>query len=81
MPETITVRVGGKSLDVPVGASVAVAALIAGIPCRTSVTNQPRTPLCGMGICFECRMVINGQPHLRSCQVLCEPGMEIFPDE
>jgi sarcosine oxidase subunit alpha len=42
-----------------------------------SVTGEPRAPLCGMGICFECRATINGFAHRRSCQVLCEPGMDV----
>jgi sarcosine oxidase subunit alpha len=33
-----------------------------------------------MGICFECRLTINGTPHAKSCQILCEPGMEIRTD-
>ena len=52
-------------------------AMVAGASCRTSVTGEPRTPFCGMGTCFECRMTINGTPHTRSCQVVVEPGMDI----
>jgi len=81
MPENIPVRVGGKLLDVPPGTTAAVAAMIAGVACRTSVTGQPRGPLCGMGICFECRMIIDGKPHSRSCQIVCTPGMDIRSDE
>jgi hypothetical protein len=77
MPESVTVRVNGKAVAVPVGATVAVAVMISGAPCRTSVTGEPRSPLCGMGTCFECRVAIDGQPHSRSCLVICEPEMEI----
>ena len=28
-------------------------------------------PLCGMGICFECRAAIDGRSYCRTCQVLC----------
>ena len=41
-------------------------------PSRISVTGEPRAALCGMGICFECRAVVNGIPHRRTCQILCE---------
>jgi sarcosine oxidase subunit alpha len=34
-----------------------------------------------MGICFECRAVINGEAHSRSCRVLCEPDMDVRSDE
>ncbi len=30
---------------------------------------------------MECRVTINGQPHCRSCQTLCEEGMEVRTDE
>jgi sarcosine oxidase subunit alpha len=30
-----------------------------------------------MGICFECRVTIDGQPHARSCQIPLREGMEI----
>ncbi len=44
---------------------------------RTSVSGEPRGPLCAMGICFECRVVIAGTPHRRACMELCTPGMEV----
>lgn len=81
MPSEFTVRVNGASVAVQAGSTVAVAMTIAGQPCRTSVTGEPRAPLCGMGICFECRAVVNGIPHSRTCQILCEPNMEVSTDE
>jgi len=77
---TVTLSVNGSPVAVPAGATVAVAMAIAGQACRTSVSGEPRGPLCGMGICFECRVSINGTPHCRSCQILCEPGMEVRTD-
>jgi sarcosine oxidase subunit alpha len=76
----VTVSVNGSTVAVPSGATVAVAVAMAGQACRTSVSGEPRGALCGMGICFECRVSINGQPHCRSCQILCEPGMEVKTD-
>jgi sarcosine oxidase subunit alpha len=63
------------------GVPVTTAVLLAGKACRTSVSGEPRGPLCGMGICFECRVAINGKPHCQSCQTLCEQGMEVRTDE
>lgn len=77
---SLTLRVNGSPVTVPFGATVAVAVAIAGLPCRLSVSGEPRGPLCGMGICFECRVAINGRPHCRSCQILCEPGMKVETD-
>lgn len=81
MPNEFTVRVNGASVSVPAGATVAVAMVIAGQPCRSSVIGEPRGPLCGMGICFECRAVVNGISHSRTCQLLCEADMEVKTDE
>jgi D-hydroxyproline dehydrogenase subunit gamma len=80
MSESVSVRVNGKLITVPAGATVAVAVLASGVTCRTSVSGQPRSPLYGMGTCFECRVAIEGEPQRRSCQVLCEPNMEIEAD-
>lgn len=80
MPELMALKVNGTTVTVPAGATVGVAVMIAGQPCRTSVAGKPRGPFCGMGICFECRVSINGMPHCRSCQILCEPGMDVRTD-
>ena len=81
MSSPIVLTVNGVSVAVSRGATVAVAVAIAGQPCRTSVRGERRGPLCGMGICFECRVSINGKPHCRSCQIVCETGMDVRTDE
>jgi sarcosine oxidase subunit alpha len=77
MSSFLALKVNGAEIQVPTGATVGVAVMMAGQPCRVSVTGEPRGPLCGMGICFECRVTINGRPHCRSCQIVCESGMEV----
>jgi sarcosine oxidase subunit alpha len=73
--------VDGEPVHVAAGVSVASALLQSGhLLFRRSVTGQPRAPLCGMGICFECRMTINGVVHVRSCQIPVADGMEIVTD-
>jgi D-hydroxyproline dehydrogenase subunit gamma len=81
MSSLIALTVNGASVSVPPDTTVAVAIMIAGQACRMSVTGEPRGALCGMGICFECRAVINGKPHCRSCQILCEAGMDVRTNE
>ena len=77
-PELVDVTVDERRVQVPAGTSVAAAVIAAGhMVLRTSVTGQPRAPLCGMGICYECRVTIDGQPHCRSCQLFVHPGMKI----
>ena len=78
MPETVSVCVNGASVTVPAGAMVSTAVALAGVSAfRRSVSGGPRGPLCGMGICFECRVTIGGAPHQRACMTLCWPGMEV----
>jgi len=82
MPDPVTLSVNGRSVAVPAGTMVSAAVALAGVGMfRRSVTGEPRAPLCGMGICFECRVTIDGRPHQRSCQTLCAPGMEVLTDE
>jgi hypothetical protein len=77
MPDTITVFVNGEALAVAPGTVVSCILLVANTPCRISVRGQPRAAFCGMGICFECRAVVDGVPHTRTCQLLCKPGMRV----
>ena len=82
MPETVTVVVNGVVVMMPVGSMVAAAILKTGVTAfRRSVTGELRGPLCGMGICFECRVTIDGEEHCRSCQTVCRNGMDVRTDE
>ena len=75
------VTVNGRPLDVHRGTLVAVAVYLSGEPhFRRSVTGEPRAPLCGMGICQECRVRVDGVAHVKSCQVVCDDGMAIETD-
>ncbi|MFL5243949.1 MAG: (2Fe-2S)-binding protein [Gemmataceae bacterium] len=76
MPSSIAVTINGRPTEVSEGCTVAAAVMLTSGSCfRLSVTGQPRGPLCGMGVCFECRVTIDGQPQQRSCQTLCREGM------
>lgn len=77
MPDTFAISIDGRSVEVRAGSLVSAAMLNAATPSRISVTGEPRSALCGMGICFECRAIVNGVPHRRTCQMLCEPGMTV----
>ena len=82
MPELITLRVNDVAVSMPAGSMVAAAILESGVTTfRRSVTGEARGPLCGMGICFECRVRVDGVAHVRSCQTLCENGMDVRTDD
>jgi D-hydroxyproline dehydrogenase subunit gamma len=77
-PDVIDLFVNGELVRVTQGTTVAAAILIAGqTSFRHSVAGERRGPLCGMGICFECRVTIDNLAHCRSCQILCRDGMKV----
>lgn len=73
----ISLTVNGAAITVAPDTTVAAAVVLAGAATRISVSGEPRGPLCGMGVCFECRVTIDGIPHQRSCQILCAPGLAV----
>lgn len=80
--ESVSISIDGKPATVPAGTTVAVALLANGVTCfRRSVSGEERAPLCCMGICYECRVTIDGRPHQKSCQIVVAPGMEVTTDE
>jgi D-hydroxyproline dehydrogenase subunit gamma len=81
MPSGISIALNGRPLQVTPGSTVAAAVAQAGAVFRRSVMGEPRGPLCGMGICYECRLTIDGEPHRRSCQIICRPGMDVRTED
>jgi sarcosine oxidase subunit alpha len=77
MTESIVVHVNGVPVRVAQGSTVAVALLVAGAPARRSVDGSPRAPLCGMGVCMEWRAEVDSVLHRRTCQIVCEPNMQV----
>jgi predicted molibdopterin-dependent oxidoreductase YjgC len=74
----ITLSINARSISVPHGVTVAAAIAMAGsTTTRRSVSGMARAPLCGMGICQECRVSIDGRAHQLSCQTLCADGMHV----
>jgi sarcosine oxidase subunit alpha len=73
----IVIRVDGRDLHVEPGITVAAALENARLPFRRSVSGEARGPLCGMGICHECRVAVDGVAHRRACLLLVQPGMEV----
>jgi predicted molibdopterin-dependent oxidoreductase YjgC len=77
----IEILVNGRAVRVRPGTTVASALVGAGVSAfRRSVSGEPRGPVCGMGVCFECRVTIDGVPHRLSCQTPCASGMEVRTD-
>ncbi len=67
----------GVQIEAFVGESVAAALFCAGrrILRRTARLDQPRGLCCGMGVCSECAMIINGRRNTLACRPPVEDGM------
>jgi aerobic-type carbon monoxide dehydrogenase small subunit (CoxS/CutS family) len=61
------------------GETIAAALLACGIRTlrRTEKADAPRGVFCGMGICFDCLVTVDGRPHLRACLTPAMPGMQV----
>ena len=76
----VHIAIDGQALDVPAGISVAAAIARLQHPFRHSVSGQARAAFCGMGICFECRVRIDGVAQQRACMVPVREGMQVATD-
>jgi sarcosine oxidase subunit alpha len=80
MSATIAIRIDGRDVRVAAGISVAAAIAQAGVVAtRRDVAGEPRAACCGMGVCFECRVRVDGDETL-GCMARVAPGMEIVTD-
>jgi len=82
MSETVRILLNGAEREVPAGASLAAALLGLGVTrFRTSVLGEPRGPLCGMGVCQECRVTVDGRAGVRACLLPCREGLHVETDQ
>jgi predicted molibdopterin-dependent oxidoreductase YjgC len=75
----IEIVIDGHSVRAFPGESIAAALLAAGKRAlrTTARRSEPRGLYCGIGICFDCVMTVDGEPNVRACQTRVRPGMRI----
>ncbi|MBP8294506.1 MAG: (2Fe-2S)-binding protein [Burkholderiales bacterium] len=75
----LAVTIDGKPFAARAGDTVAATLFAAGIAdCRTTpVSGSARGPFCMMGVCFDCLVVIDGQPNQQGCMIPVAEGMRI----
>jgi len=73
------IEIDGERIIAYEGETIAAALLAAGRRSfrYTIQKNQPRGFFCGIGLCHECMMVIDGVPNVRTCQTLAYPGARV----
>lgn len=78
--QKITVYINGLRVTARAGQSVHAVLLAAGFKALRQAGTVPRGVFCGMGICYDCLVSINGQPKQRACMALAADQMEISLD-
>jgi len=73
----VSLRVDGRTVEAFAGESIATALLAAGIRrLRSSPGGAPRGVFCGMGVCQECVVEVDGLAVL-ACQTRVAPGIQV----
>ncbi|GGX53077.1 (2Fe-2S)-binding protein [Streptomyces fructofermentans] len=78
-----TVTFDGRELAVLPGRTIAAALWSAGVTSwrTTRAGGEPRGVFCGIGVCFDCLVTVNGRPNQRACLLPAEPGDVIRTQE
>jgi aerobic-type carbon monoxide dehydrogenase small subunit (CoxS/CutS family) len=69
----------GRPVSALPGQSVAAVLWSAGVNAwrRTRAGGQPRGVFCGIGVCFDCLVTVNGRANQRACLLAAHPGDDI----
>jgi len=76
----VELTVDGRSVTAYLGESVAAALLADGsgeLATRTTRGGEPRGLFCGMGVCFDCLVIVDGVPGTRACVTWVREGMSV----
>jgi predicted molibdopterin-dependent oxidoreductase YjgC len=79
---TVQIVVDGERVSVAEGMMLTSALLASGkhVLRVHGITGEPRGAYCGMGVCFECEVRIDGRPAQRACLTRVYAGMRIDTD-
>ncbi|MET4095723.1 (2Fe-2S)-binding protein [Arthrobacter sp. UYCu712] len=77
--DAVTVSFDGRPLEAAPGQSVGAALAANGITAwrSTRMGARPRGLFCGIGVCFDCLITVNGAENQRACLVEVSNGMKI----
>ncbi len=76
--QPLRIEVDGEPVQAFEGETIATALLASGrLVFRHTPDGNPRGLYCGMGICFDCVVEVDGESSVRSCITLVRPGMKV----
>ena len=74
----VALTLDGRPVTAYEGESVAALMLAEGITAtRVTRGGEPRGVYCGMGVCFDCLVVVDGVPNTRACVTWVRDGMTV----
>jgi hypothetical protein len=78
-----TFSFAGEEITAEPGQSIGAALIAAGYRSwrTTRHGGAPRGLFCGIGICFDCLVTVNGQPNQRACLIEAGDGDQVEPQE
>jgi len=76
---TLAVIVDGEPVPAYPGETVATVLLALGRPTfrHTDHLHAPHGLFCGMGVCFDCLVTVDGQANVRACMTPVQAGMVV----
>jgi predicted molibdopterin-dependent oxidoreductase YjgC len=77
-PAPVAIELDGEQLEAYPGESLAAAMLAAGRRAfRATRSGAPRGPLCNMGVCFDCVVLVEGLGEARACMTAVHEGLRV----
>jgi predicted molibdopterin-dependent oxidoreductase YjgC len=74
--QSVTFTFDGREMVAMAGQTLAAALMASGVRSwrDTRVSHSPRGLYCGIGVCYDCLITLNGQPNTRACLVTVRSG-------
>ena len=74
----MTILLDGEPVEAFEGETVAAVLLARDeIATRRTPGGEPRGIFCGMGVCFDCLMIVDGVPNTRACMTWVREGLDV----
>ena len=74
----VTFLIDDKRVTAFEGESVATVMMLEDkVAMRTTTEGQPRGVFCGMGVCFDCLVIVDDVPNTRACMTWVKEGMKV----
>ena len=80
---TITLTIDGKPLECAAGLTLAAAMYQNNqrVLRTTPRDGLQRSLFCGMGLCYDCLVKVNGRANIRACQTIVSDNMQVLTQQ